>query len=122
MEDRWRGAEDELCHRCLSAAAVCLTVGLRIRSIVGSRGECAALTRQCPKVTDLAETMSGKGARETDFCLQIVLGRRRTGGKNIQYAGTYKPPLTPILPVSLPEPVRLPRSRLPQPDGACGWG
>ena len=42
MEDRWRRAEDELCHRCLSAAAVCLTVGLRIRSIVRSRGECAA--------------------------------------------------------------------------------
>jgi len=55
MEDRWRRAEDELCHRCLSAAAVCLTVGLRIRSIVGSRGECAALTRQCPQASDLPE-------------------------------------------------------------------
>ena len=67
MEDRWRRAEDGLCHRCLSAAAVCLKVGLRIRSIVGSRVECAALTRQCPKVSDSPEVISGKGAREKRF-------------------------------------------------------
>jgi len=48
MESRWRRGGDELCHRCLSAAAVWSTVGLRIRSIIGSRGECAALTRRCP--------------------------------------------------------------------------
>jgi len=47
MESRWRRGGDELCHRCLSAAAVWSTVGLRIRSIIGSRGECAALTRRC---------------------------------------------------------------------------
>ena len=89
MEGRWKRVGDELCHRCLSAAAVCLTVGLRIGSIVGSRVECAALRRQCPKASvRLAREMHGEREREKNFCLQIVLGRRRTGGKNTQYTNS----------------------------------
>jgi len=52
MEDGWKRTEDELCHRCLTAAAVYSTVGLRIKSIVRSREKCAALTRPCPRWVD----------------------------------------------------------------------
>ena len=72
--------EDELCHRCLSAAAVCLTVGLRIRSIVGSRGECAALTRQ--------RRGDGETERETFFVYKIVL-EGKTMYITRQHASSY---------------------------------
>lgn len=117
-EGGWKRREDELCHRCLSSAAVCLTVGLRIRSIIGSREECAALTRQHPRESTIT-TRKRKVREKILVCLQIVLGRRRRKRDNRQYTPTCKHPLTPILRVSLPEPVRLARSCLPQPDGAC---
>ena len=101
-EDGWRRVEDKLCHRCLSAAAVCLTVGLRIRSIVGSRGECAAFEAAVSGI-------GGEGGKK--LCVQIV---------RMENNILYRHPLTPVLRVSLPEPICLPGSCLPQPDGACG--
>ena len=65
MEDGWKRAEDEVCHRCLTAAAVYYTVGLRIRSIIRSRGECAASTRPFPRWSTI--TTRGEQGKKTDI-------------------------------------------------------
>jgi len=67
-EGGWKRREDELCHRCLSSAAVCLTVGLRIRSIIGPREECAALTRQYPRESTIT-TRREKSEKKKHSCL-----------------------------------------------------
>ena len=74
-EGGWKRREDELCHRCLSSAAVCLTVGLRIRSIIGPREECAALTRQYPRESTIT-TRREESERKKTF-LFVYKSRER---------------------------------------------
>ena len=110
--DGWLRGKDELCHRCLSTAAVCLTVGLRIRSIDGSRGECAALTAALSEmVHEWIRREKKTGFLFTNRAGAMWKSRERS---------TRKHPSTPILRIPLPESIRLPGSGLPQPDGACG--
>lgn len=102
----------------MSPVLVCsgglLDGGLRIRSIVGSRGECAAFDAAASEMVNVDDRLPGRGESEKrkQFFFSFT-NRAGTAQKRGKQYTVYEHTLTPILRVSLPEPIRLSRGCLP---------